>query len=890
MTSQETGIPKAYEPQQVEEQWYRFWLERGYFAPRIDHEKTPFVIIMPPPNVTGELHLGHALTATLEDILTRWHRMKGDPTLWLPGVDHASIATQHVVQQALADEGLDRHDLGRERFLERVWEWVNRCRGVIAEQHKRLGVSCDWDRETFTMDPGPCRAVRTTFVNLYNKGLIYRGERITNWCPRCATVLSDLEVEHEEISGHLYHIRYRVSGEGGFITVATTRPETLLGDTAVAVNPRDSRYKHLVGSSVTLPAIGREIPIIADDAVDPSFGSGAVKVTPAHDPVDFEIARRQDLPLINIMNLDATMNENAGQYEGQDRFLCRQSLLADLEREGLLDKTESYTHSIGHCQRCRMMVEPLSSRQWFVKIAPLAIPAIEAVTSGCIEIIPPHFTKVYLNWMENIRDWCISRQLWWGQRIPVWYCQDCGGFTVAVDDPNACEYCTSPDIEQDPDTLDTWFSSAIWPHSTLGWPDDTESLRYFYPTSVLETGYDILFFWVARMIMLGLENTGEIPFSKVYLHGLIRDEEGAKMSKSRGNVLDPRVAMDQYGTDALRFALTAGSAPGNDMRLSRQKLEGSRNFANKLWNTARFVVTSIEAASPDVVVSLGVLDGLEGKEPPAEDRWIRSRLNRLIAGVNQSLDGFMLGEGLSMIHDFVWGEFCDWYIELSKIRLRDPDSPSPIPVLVDTLDKTLRLLHPFMPFITEELWQKVAAYLPGTPDSIMIADYPTPDESANDPAAEREMESVIEIVRAIRNARAEAKAEPSRFIEALIAVEDDEFPLGSHLSAISTLARVRPLTIVPTAEAGKDEAKVLVLRDVKVILPLTGMVDQAVERKRLERELAKWRDLVARTEAKLLNEQFISRAPAHIVHREREKLAEHQDRLVRLEKQLEGAN
>jgi len=883
MTSQETEIPKAYDPKQVEGKWYQFWLERGCFAPRIDPQKKPFVIIMPPPNVTGELHLGHALTATLEDILTRWHRMKGDPTLWLPGVDHAGIATQYMVQQAMADEGLDRHDLGRERFMERVWDWVNRYRGVIAEQHKRLGVSCDWDRETFTMDPGPCRAVRTTFVNLYKKGLIYQGERITNWCPRCATVLSDLEVEHQDVSGHLYHIRYRMSGEDeGFVTVATTRPETLLGDTAVAVNPHDLRFKHLVGRSVILPAVGREIPIIADEAVDPSFGTGAVKITPAHDPVDFEVAQRQNLPLVNIMELDATLNENAGPYAGQDRFACRRALLADLEKEGLLVKTEPYTHSVGHCQRCRTMVEPMVSRQWFIKIAPLAIPAIEAVVDGRIEIIPQRFTRVYLNWMENISDWCISRQLWWGHRIPVWHCRNCGYLTVTVEDPDACEHCNQPEIEQDPDVLDTWFSSALWPHSTLGWPDNTDDLRYFYPTSVLETGYDILFFWVARMIMMGLENTGEIPFRKVYLHGLIRDDKGAKMSKSRGNVLDPLAAMDRYGTDALRFSLIAGNVPGNDMRLNRQKLEGSRNFANKLWNTARFILGNPEIAQAS----------LSDQSVPVEDRWIKSRLNRLTAEVNQSLDRFMLGEGLSKIHDFVWGEFCDWYIELSKIRLRAPASPSPIPPLIDTLDKTLRLLHPFMPFITEELWQRVAAYLPEKPDSIMTTEYPTADESANDAAAEREMESVIEIVRAIRNARAEAKVEPSRFIEALIAVQDDELPLESHLSAISTLARVRPLTIIDKQDraARKDEAKVLVLRDVEVILPLSGMVDREAESKWLQREIEKWRGQAARTEAKLQDEQFLSRAPADIVQREREKLAEQKDRLGRLEQQIEESN
>ena len=884
MTSQRLSeIPKAYNPKQVEGKWYRFWEERGYFAPKIDLQKEPFVIIMPPPNVTGELHLGHALTATLEDILTRWHRMKGDPTLWLPGVDHASIATQYVVQQALAEEGLDRRDMGRERFLERVWEWVGKYRGTITKQHKRLGVSCDWSRETFTMDTVPCQAVRTTFVNLYNRGLIYRGERITNWCPDCATVLSDLEVEHKEIQGNLYHIRYRLAGtDSEFVTVATTRPETLLGDTAVAVNPKDSRYKHLVGRNVIVPAVRREIPIIADEAVDSSFGTGALKVTPAHDPVDFEIAQRENLPLINIMNPDASLNENAGPYQRQDRFVCRQALLADLEKDGLLVKIEPYAHSVGHCYRCQTMVEPLASKQWFVKIAPLAIPAIEAVVDGRIEIIPQHFTKVYLNWMENIRDWCISRQLWWGHRIPVWYCHDCGEITVAVDEPTSCSHCGSKNIEQDPDVLDTWFSSALWPHSTLGWPDDTEDLRYFYPTSVMETGYDILFFWVARMIMMGLENTGQIPFEKVYLHGLIRDERGDKMSKSRGNVLDPLVALDRYGTDALRFALTAGASPGNDMRLGQQKLEGSRNFANKLWNTSRFILGNLGGSLADIG---------QAAQMAVEDRWVRSRLNRLIAEVNQLLEGFMLGEALNKIHDFVWGEFCDWYIELAKIRLREPNSPSPIPVLVDTLETTLRLLHPFMPFVTEEMWQRLVEYLAEgeKPESIMIAAYPIADDSVIDTAAEREIESLIEIVRSIRNARAEAKVEPAKFIEALIAVQDSEFPVGDYTAAITTLARVRPLTIIDKEdkEARKDEAKVLVLRDVEVILPLSGMVDREAESKRLQKEIEGVHAQISRTEAKLQNEQFTSKAPAQVVERERRNLSEHKDRLGRLQKQLE---
>jgi valyl-tRNA synthetase len=829
-------IPKAYEAKQVEGKWYQFWIKQGYFAPRIDPSKKPFVIIMPPPNVTGELHVGHALTATVEDILTRWHRMKGDPTLWLPGIDHASIACQFVVQQQRAKEGLDRQTLGREKFLERVWQWATQCRGTITEQHKRLGVSCDWDREVFTMD-------------------------ITNWCPDCATVLSDLEVDHKEIQGNLYHIRYKFAdNRNEYVTVATTRPETLLGDTAVAVNPKDPRYKDLIGKKVIVPAVNREIPIIADEAVDTSFGTGALKVTPAHDPVDFEIGQTHDLPLVNVLNMDATLNENAGPYQGQDRFACRKALVADLERDGLLVKIEPYMHSVGHCYRCGTMVEPMVTMQWFVKIDPLAKPAIDAVVEGRIQIIPQHFTKTYLNWMENIKDWCISRQLWWGHRIPVWYCRDCGEIMVPLEDPTSCTKCSSANIERDPDVLDTWFSSALWPHSTLGWPDDTDDFKYFYPTSVMETGYDILFFWVARMIMMGLENTG---------------------SKSKGNVIDPIETMEKYGTDALRLALIVGNTPGNDMRLNANKLEGARNFANKLWNTSRFILGNINDSSAKV----------DQSAMPVEDRWIRSRLNRLIAEVTQLMEGFMLGEALSRIHEFIWGEFCDWYIELAKIRLRDPEAPSPMPVLVNTLETTLRLLHPFMPFITEEIWQRLAEYLPedGKPDSIMITEYPVADKTALDLAAEREIESLIEIVRSIRNARAEAKVEPAKFIEALIAVEDSQFPVENHSAAITTLARVRPLSVIDKEEkaAREEQAKVLVLRDVEVILPLAGMVDLEAEKARLQKEIDETQNHIDRIEAKLQNEQFTSKAPAQVVNRERANLVEHRDKLERLQKQLE---
>jgi valyl-tRNA synthetase len=883
MARGQKDIPKSYDPKQIEGKWYQFWMERGYFTPKIDHKKKPFVIIMPPPNVTGELHLGTALAAIVEDIMTRWHRMKGDPTLWLPGSDHAGIAGQNVVEQLLAKEGLTRHDIGREKFLERMWEWMSKYKGIITEQHKQLGASCDWTRERFTMDPGPAKAVRTTFVNLYNKGLIYRGERIVNWCPRCATALSDLEVDHKEMQSHLYYVRYRLEkGADKYITVATTRPETILGDTAVAVNPKDKRYKDLVGKKAILPAIGRAIPIVADEAVDPAFGTGAVKITPAHDPVDFDVAQRQNLPSVNILNPDATMNENAGPYAGQDRFACRKALLADLEKDGLLVKIDPYVHSVGHCQRCRTIVEPLASKQWFVKIAPLAKPAIDAVVDGRIKIVPERFTKVYLNWMENIRDWCISRQLWWGHRIPVWYCGDCGELTVTIEDPKSCAGCGSKNITQDTDVLDTWFSSGLWPHSTLGWPEQTEDLRYFYPTSVMETAYDILFFWVARMIMMGLENTGDVPFRTVYLHGLIRDEKGEKMSKSRGNVVDPVGIIEKYGTDALRFALCTGNSPGNDMKLNPQKLEGSRNFANKLWNAARFVVSKMDDV--DMKIQPGVLT--------PEDRWILSRLNHLVAEVTELNEDFQFGESLRRIYDFLWTEYCDWYIEIAKIRLRHNEGPnnSPLPLLVQVLETSLRLLHPFMPFITEELWQSLRERQPeGKPASIMVAPYPTADAGAFNDGAEREMESVFEIVRAIRNARVESGVDPAKFIRAFIVASESKLGLEAHVEAIHTLARVRPLTISPTGIKSAEEfgnAKILVLKGVEVILPLEGMVDADAERSRLMKEIEANQAEIARIERLLADESFTGKAPPAVVEKERQKLNDRKDKLARLKERL----
>jgi valyl-tRNA synthetase len=874
-------MPKAYEPGKVEQKWYKFWLDKGYFTPKIDPRKKPFVIIMPPPNVTGELHIGQALTAILEDIMTRWHRMKAEPTLWLPGVDHAAIAAQVVVERELAKEGLDRHQLGREKFLERMWWWVNSYRYIITQQHQRLGASCDWSRERFTMDEGPSRAVRTAFVRLYNKGLIYRGERIINWCPRCATALSDLEVDHKDVQGHLYYVRYPMEGDREFITVATTRPETILGDTAVAVNPKDKRFKVMVGKKVILPAVKRVIPIIADEAVDPDFGTGAVKITPAHDPVDFEVAQRQGLPLVNILNPDVTMNENAGPYKGLDRFKCRQAILADLEKEGLLVKVEPYSHSVGHCDRCQTVIEPLASQQWFVNTKPLAKPAIEAVTSGRINIIPSRFTKVYLNWMENIRDWCISRQLWWGHRIPVWYCQDCGQITAAVDEPKACHKCGSSNIEQDPDVLDTWFSSALWTHSTLGWPDDTEDLRYFYPTTVMETGYDILFFWVARMIMMGLEDTGDIPFSTVYLHGLIRDEKGEKMSKTRGNVVNPVEAMERYGTDALRFALTIDISPGNDIKLTKPRLEAGRNFANKLWNATRFVVRSFE---PEADVRI------QRDELPLEDRWILSRLSSTIATVTGLMDSFQFGEAQRQLHDFIWGEFCDWYIELAKIRLLSKGKPSPLPVLVNVLETSLRLLHPFMPFVSEELWQSLKQRLPADwqkTESIMTAAYPEADEKAVAPKAERVMGAVIEIIHTIRNVRAEHNVESGRWVEAKVYAGELKSAITPYSQAIETLARARPVSFLESREEAPGEnVLALVLKSSEVIIPMESMVDLETERERLEEEIAHSQADVARLQGRLEDKAFLDKAPPAVVNKERAKLAERKDKLERLKQQL----
>lgn len=879
-------MAKAYEPEKVERKWYRFWMDKNYFRAEVDPEKKPFVVIMPLPNVTGGLHLGHALTDTLEDIMTRWHRMLGDSALWLPGIDHAGIAAQVVVERMLAGEGTDRHQLGREKFLERMFQWAEQCRKTITEQHQRLGDSCDWSREQFTLGEGPSRAVRTAFVRLYDKGLIYRGERIINWCPRCATALSDLETDHKDLTGHLYYFRYPLADGNGYITVATTRPETYVGDTAVAVNPDDERFKGMVGKTIILPRVNREIPIIADEAVDPAFGTGAVKMTPAHDPVDFDVAQRKGLPLINILNPDATLNENAGPYAGLDRFTARQAVLDDMEKAGLLEKIEPYSHSVGHCLRCQTVIEPLASRQWFVNTKPLAGPAMAAVRDGRINIVPAHFTKTYFNWMENIRDWCISRQLWWGHQIPVWYCDDCDGLTVAVEEPESCKHCGSKNIRQDPDVLDTWFSSALWPHSTLGWPDDTEDLRYFYPTTVMETAYDILFFWVARMIMMGIEDVGDIPFSTVYLHGLIRDEKGEKMSKTRGNVIDPLDAIGEYGTDALRFAVVHGTSPGNDSKLSPIKLEAGRNFANKLWNATRFILRSID--------SVGEFGGVEWGSLPTEDRWILSRLSRTVASVTDLLEDFQFGEALRQVHDFLWGEFCDWYIELAKVRLRQEpgEALSPLSVLVYVLETSLRLLHPYMPFVTEELWQGLRSKLPGnwqSAESIMVSPFPETDAKAIDPEAERVVEAVIEIVRTIRNARAEYRVESGRRVEAQIYAGGFTASLAAYARSIESLAVASPVTFHDTKRESTAGENVLVsvLKESEVVIPMASMVDLEIEKQRLRKEIDGLEGEVSRLEARLEDKQFLSKAPEKVVEKERERLAAARDRQRRLEQELD---
>ena len=855
-------LDKKYSPKEFEDKIYSFWCEKGFFAPKKTSGGNPFTIVIPPPNVTGQLHMGHALDETLQDILIRFKRMQGYDTLWVPGTDHAGIATQIKVEEYLrVNEHKTRYDLGREAFLDRVWEWKNRYGSRIISQLKKLGSSCDWSRERFTMDEGCSEAVKETFVSLYNKGLIYRGHRIINWCPKCETALSDAEVEYADQEGHFWHIRYPVKGEEGkFVEIATTRPETLLGDTAVAVNPDDERYTSLVGKTLILPLVGREIPVIADDYVDKEFGTGCVKITPAHDPNDFMVGERHGLEQINILNNDATINKNGGKYEGMDRYVARKAIVADLEEGGYLVKVVPHSHNVGECYRCGTTVEPLISDQWFVKMAPLAEKAIEVVENGTIKFVPDRFSKTYLNWMKAIRDWCISRQLWWGHRIPAFYCDDCGEMTVTKEKTAFCPKC-GKEMRQDPDVLDTWFSSGLWPFSTLGWPKQTEDLKYFYPTSVLVTGYDIIPFWVARMISMGMECMDEKPFSTVLIHGLVRDSLGRKMSKSLGNGIDPLEIIDKYGADALRFALATGNSPGNDMRFSDEKVEASRNFANKIWNAARFVHMNLEAEYPTDAIDT------EGLQP--EDKWVLSLYNTLVAEVTDNLEKFELGIAVQKLYDFIWDVFCDWYIELVKPRLMQKGSETGVKaqkVLTYVLSGTMKLLHPFMPFITEEIWQS----LPHSEESICVSSYPVYDEGL---VFDKDVEIISEVItsiRAVRNCRAERSVPPSRKTRLFIKTDRKDIFASSaiyftSLASASELDFIEDESTLPTNVKAITHAATL-------YIPLGDMVDAEAEKARLKKELEKAEKEIAILERKLSNAEFVAKAPEKVVEGEREKL------------------
>lgn len=870
-------LNKTYDPKAVEDRWYRTWEETGTFEAGQDPDAPNFSIVIPPPNVTGSLHMGHALNNTLQDVLVRWKRMQGYNTLWLPGTDHAGIATQIRVEEEIRkEEGQTRHDLGREAFLERVWAWKEHYRDHIIGQLKRLGVSCDWSRERFTMDEGCSQAVRQVFVSLYERGRIYKGRYIINWCPHCQTTLSDLEVEHEEVDGHIWHIRYPYANREGHITVATTRPETMLGDTGVAVHPDDPRYASLVGDKVTLPLVGRNIPIVADEFVDPQFGSGMVKVTPSHDPNDFEIGRRRGLEEVQVIGDDARMTAAAGKYAGQDRYEARKAVVADLEALGLLLKVEAHRHAVGHCYRCSNVVEPLVSDQWFVKMKPLAEPAIAAVKDGRIRYVPERFSKNYLNWMENIRDWCISRQLWWGHRIPVWRC-DCGHEWAAQEDPHTCPTCGGKALTQDDDVLDTWFSSALWPFSTMGWPSETADLQRFYPTTVLVTGFDIIYFWVARMIFMGLEFMEEKPFSDVLIHGLVRDALGRKMSKSLGNGVDPLEVIDEFGADALRITLVSGVAPGNDMRYQPEKVEASRNFANKIWNASRFALMNLNDFEPGAD---GVAVGAGGVAGDLElaDRWILSRYNHAVAEVTRHLERYDLGEGARSLYEFIWSELCDWYIELAKERLYgkqgDAARRQAQSVLCHVLRGTLELLHPWMPFITEELWQ----HLPGTSGSIVRAQWPTRRSELHDAEAEDQMKLLMDVIKAIRNIRSEKAVAPGREITAVLDASETAIPiLERYGSYARSLARVGVYEVRPAGGAKPEKALTAVAGGVEVFLPLADLVDLGEEVARLEKDLSGVRADLERSAARLGNAGFVEKAPAHVVEGARKRHAELQE-------------
>ena len=878
---EQQNIAKQYDPSQVEDRLYAQWMEQGYFHAVPDKNKKPYTIVIPPPNITGQLHMGHALDNTLQDILIRTKRMQGFSALWLPGTDHASIATEAKIVDAMAKEGITKEMLGREKFLERAWEWKKVYGGRIVEQLRKLGSSCDWERERFTMDEGLSKAVQEVFLKLYDKGLIYKGERITNWCPKCNTSISDIEVEYEEQAGHFWHIKYQVKDSGEFIVVATTRPETMLGDTAVAVNPEDDRYAHLVGKTLILPLVNREIPVIADSYVDKEFGTGCVKITPAHDPNDYEVGLRHNLPQIRVMDDNAIMNENAGQYKGLDRYEARKKMVLDLEQQGRMLKIEGHTHNVGTCQRCRTVVEPLISKQWYVRMKPLAEPALEVVRDGTIKFVPERFSKIYFNWMENIQDWCISRQLWWGHRIPAYYCQECGHMMVQDDGPDVCPKCGSTRIEQDPDTLDTWFSSALWPFSTLGWPEKTADLEYFYPTDVLVTGYDIIFFWVARMIFSGMEHMKQEPFKYVFIHGIVRDPQGRKMSKSQGNGIDPLEVIAQYGTDALRFALTIGNSPGNDLRFSTEKVESSRNFANKVWNASRFVLMNFDENLD--------FSKVDKNRFTVADRWILSRINTVTKEVAENIDKFELGLGLQKVYDFIWEEFCDWYIEMVKPRLYDRESQGRLEaqyVLNLVLGNAMKLLHPYMPFITEEIY----THLINDGRSIMVSEWPQYSEELDFASEEAKMKLIMDAIRSTRNIRAEMNVPPSKKAK-MIFVTTGEAEKATLLEGASFFQRLAGASevAVQTDKAGiPADAVGTVIAGAEIFIPLDELIDIEKEIERLTKEKANLEGELKRVEGKLGNEGFVAKAPPKVIEEEKAKREKYLDMYQKVAERLEG--
>ncbi len=863
----------TYNPKEIEQQWYTYWEEKGYFHEEVDTNKEPFSIVLPPPNVTGQLHMGHALDNTLQDILIRTKRMQGYNVLWMPGTDHAGIATQVKVEEnIMKTEGKSRHDLGREEFLKRVWEWKQEYGSTIVKQIRSLGASCDWTRERFTLDEGYHEAVLKVFVALYEKGLIYRGERITNWCPNCLTALSDIEVEHEDENGHLWHIKYPVIGEEDvFLTVATTRPETMFGDVAVAVNPNDERYAHLVGKELLLPFVNRHIPIIADEYVDQSFGTGCVKITPAHDPNDFEMGQRHNLESIVVMNPDGTMNAGAGHFVNMPRELARKQVVAELEAQGLLEKVEEHGHSVGHCSRCNTTVEPMVSKQWFVSMEPLAKPALEVVRDKSIEFVPERFTKTYTNWLESIRDWCISRQLWWGHRIPAWYCQDCGETIVTTETLTECPHCHGK-VEQDPDVLDTWFSSALWPFATMGWPDNTEEVKHWYPTSVMVTGYDIIFFWVARMIFMGLEFKEEIPFKHVFIHGLVRDSQGRKMSKSLGNGINPLEVIEEYGADALRFTLVTGNTPGNDMRFYMERVEANRNFANKIWNASKFVLMNLEGFDESFVPS--------AEDYTLADKWILEEYNKTVTNITNNLDKFELGEAASAVYDFIWNTYCDWYIELAKPRLYNKeggrDRQTAQYLLVSILRHMMELLHPFMPFVTEHIWQ----HLPHEGESIMVAPWPSTLSMEGFSSAAAHMNVMMDGIKGIRNMRAEMNVPMGKRSEVILVPATEELKgiLETHGDYFHTLGWAEKVTVLSPDAPKPENATVTVVNGLEVYLLLKDLIDADKEKERIAKEQATVLKEIARLEGKLNNQGFLAKAPEAVVAKEKEKLEEYKQK------------